>query len=469
MTEKKLACSFLVVMLMFSITMVSVYGDPPLPKLFVDPPIYTATQLGEVFTIDINITNVHDLVGFEFKLGYNTTLLDALDAVEGPFPKPPISRIVQIHEPEGYVWMMATCNPTEGNGTLATITFNVTYAESASCTLNLYDTEIIDSTAEPITHDVDDGNYEFVVLGITVATDKPSYNQGETVKIHGNLTLDGSPHQGLVALEVDDPYNYGIVRRTLQIGPTPPPGEITIIDVVPCNMWGEPKENFSRGTLAYFNVTVRNSGTEWKKVAVTVNAYDGNMVPLGAPTLIATIGPGIHPGFSIACIAIPNWAYIGTGTVYASAFTDLPRDGGVPLCPEKSNTFQITGSSSSAQDSGNYSSTIENPETAGNYTITFNLPPENVKVGNYTVYTTSGYLKKQVISTVTFELILLGDINGDGKVRVSDLVALYNIISGVPVADPSWIQRADLNGDGKVSVSDLVMLYNIISGVPYEL
>ena len=459
MTEKKLACPFLVVMLIFSITIVSVDGDPPLPKLFVDPPIYTATQLGEVFTININITNVQDLAGFEFKLGYNTTLLDALNASVGPFPKPPISHIImQINELEGYVWIAVLCGPTEGNGTLATVTFKVTYAESASCALNLYDTILLNSKAESIPHDVADGNYEFAVLSITVTTDKPTYNQGETVKIQGNLTLDGSPQQGLVAIEVDDPDNYGIVRRTLQIGPTPPPGEIIIIDVVPCDMWGEPKESFSRGTNAYFNVTIRNNSTKGKNVAVTANAYDGNMVPLGAPTDYTTIGPGIST--FIMCIYIPSWACIGTGIAYASVFTDLPRNGGVPYCPEKSATFQITGSSSSSQSSGS-SSTTENPETTGNYTLTFKLPVQNVKVGNYTVYATSSYLKQKTISTITFELILFGDVNGDGDIRSDDvfavLAALTKKVKGIMTVPELLAEnpRYDVNGDGDIRSDDV--------------
>ena len=454
MKGEKPACTLLVAMLTLGIVMVNVGADPQLPKLFLDPPTYTGSLLGEVFTIDINITYIQDLWGFEFKLGYNTTLLDALDAAKGPFPPPPASFGAKIYETEGYLLTYADWwdgESVNGSGTLVTITFNVTYAGTASCTLALYDTKLFDYYGDEILHDVEDGNYNFVILETTVATDKPLYYQGETVEIYGNLTLDGQPYQGLVALEVDDPGGYGIVRRTLQIGSTPPPGDITIIDVVPCSMWGEPKENFSRGTLAYFNVTLRNSGSEWKDVAVAVNAYDGNMVPLGAPTALAPIGPGIHPGFLIACIDIPSWAYIGTGTVYASVFTDLPRAGGVPLCPEKSATFTITGSSpkstaSETQISGNGS-------TIGNYSLTFKLRIHDVTTGNYTVYASSGILKQKTTSSVTFESYLLGDVDGDGDVDVGDQRKIQLAMFTVP-GDPDWNPNADIDGDGDVDVSD---------------
>ena len=55
-----------------------------------------------------------------------------------------------------------------------------------------------------------------------------------------------------------------------------------------------------------------------------------------------------------------------------------------------------------------------------------------------------------------------GDVNGDGKVNVSDVTALINMILGVI---PKDMERADVNGDGKINVSDVTALVNIILGV----
>ena len=54
-----------------------------------------------------------------------------------------------------------------------------------------------------------------------------------------------------------------------------------------------------------------------------------------------------------------------------------------------------------------------------------------------------------------------GDVNGDGKVNVSDVTALVNMILGVIPKDEVG---ADVNGDGKVNVSDVTALINIILG-----
>jgi hypothetical protein len=57
---------------------------------------------------------------------------------------------------------------------------------------------------------------------------------------------------------------------------------------------------------------------------------------------------------------------------------------------------------------------------------------------------------------------LPGDIDGNGKVNVSDVTTLVNMILGVVEMNE---QKADVNGDGKVNVSDVTALINIILGV----
>jgi surface protein len=55
-----------------------------------------------------------------------------------------------------------------------------------------------------------------------------------------------------------------------------------------------------------------------------------------------------------------------------------------------------------------------------------------------------------------------GDVNGDGKVNVSDVTALINMILGIT---PMNETLADVNGDGRVNVSDVTALINIILGI----
>ena len=60
------------------------------------------------------------------------------------------------------------------------------------------------------------------------------------------------------------------------------------------------------------------------------------------------------------------------------------------------------------------------------------------------------------------EIPAAGDVNGDGKINVSDVTALINMIMGITTMDETV---ADVNGDGKVNVSDVSALINIILGI----
>ena len=60
------------------------------------------------------------------------------------------------------------------------------------------------------------------------------------------------------------------------------------------------------------------------------------------------------------------------------------------------------------------------------------------------------------------EPTLKGDVNGDGRVNVSDVSTLINMILGMSAMDQV---RADVNGDGRVTVSEVSALINIILGI----
>ena len=58
-----------------------------------------------------------------------------------------------------------------------------------------------------------------------------------------------------------------------------------------------------------------------------------------------------------------------------------------------------------------------------------------------------------------YQPLLKGDVNTDGKVDISDIVAIINDIAG-----STTYQFSDVNGDSKVDISDIVAVINIISG-----
>ncbi len=53
-----------------------------------------------------------------------------------------------------------------------------------------------------------------------------------------------------------------------------------------------------------------------------------------------------------------------------------------------------------------------------------------------------------------------GDVNRDGAVDISDIVAVINTIAG----DSANLPRTDVNQDGKTDISDIVSIINLIAG-----
>ncbi len=378
---------------------------------------YTAYYLGEEFLIDVVIVNATNLSSFKFKLGYNTTLLDAINITEGPFLKSfgSTSTTMEIHDPESYILiniaLLASTLPAEGHGILATIKFRVTYTtvypKTVVCNLDLYDTELNDPTGQPIPHTAVNSWYDFVPLppqppcigpAIDVYTQKldpyggkgpnmPSdaFGSQEEVILYAYVSYNCEPVQNkLVVFEVKNPSDEPVIFRTatsnaegiatssfripweakeaeslfgewtiygsVEICETKVNDtctfkfvwiiEITQVDTA--DTYGSPKNSFTKGEHINFNITVKNIAFTSKVATFTLTVYDECNVPIGHVVLHDwLIPPDTTKIFNVG-LQIPKWAYVGIGTVYANAYTDLPQICGTPYCPEISTTFTIT-------------------------------------------------------------------------------------------------------------------------------
>ncbi|MBQ2491131.1 MAG: dockerin type I repeat-containing protein, partial [Muribaculaceae bacterium] len=74
----------------------------------------------------------------------------------------------------------------------------------------------------------------------------------------------------------------------------------------------------------------------------------------------------------------------------------------------------------------------------------------------------NGYAQYQLYVGEPYVEPLVGDVNGDGRVNVSDVSELINMILGLTPMDST---HADVNGDSRVNVSDVTALINIILGI----
>jgi archaellum component FlaG (FlaF/FlaG flagellin family) len=137
----------------------TIYVDP---NKIVDPLLTPSNQ----FDVNITIANATDVYSFEFKLGFDPTILNVVDVTLGDFFPPSVTPTVTIDNIGGYVSVLASLTPPEppksGDGTLATIRFHV--EDLGKSVLDLYDTQLADEAGSPLPHSALDGFFDNILL-----------------------------------------------------------------------------------------------------------------------------------------------------------------------------------------------------------------------------------------------------------------------------------------------------------------
>jgi hypothetical protein len=160
--------------------------------VYVDPEV-SIGAVGQNFTININISNVTGLYGWEFKLGWNTTILDVVEVYEGPFLKNVADTFFtyKVNSTAGYIiadcTLLGMVSGASGDGTLATVKFYV--KSKGDSVLDLFDTILIDPNEQIIPHSAIDGYYYTSMHDISIislAASKTTVNV--TVKNNGAYT-----------------------------------------------------------------------------------------------------------------------------------------------------------------------------------------------------------------------------------------------------------------------------------------
>lgn len=149
--------------------------------------------------------------------------------------------------------------------------------------------------------------------------------------------------------------------------------------------------------------------------------------------------------------------YMPAGDVtYTAVFTKTANSGG-------------TGGSTGGNTGGN-----EMPKPSGNY-LTGVSPSTSVSAMNragYTIYSgsakvTSGLVgtgMTAVSSSATVTIVVTGDVSGDGKITITDVVKLQKSVVGSGSLSGAYAKAADINGDGKVTITDVVQAAQVTVG-----
>jgi hypothetical protein len=155
-----ISCTIILILVITSAYIIF-YLKKPTTTVYIDPQTIKGT-MGQVFMVNISISEVVNLYGWQTKLEWNPQILEVVNVTEGSFLKNHGSTYFNEKFNEtGYLLLDCTLigdlPGASGSGVLATIQFSV--KGSGSCNLQLSETTLINSTEQLIQHTVKNGQF----------------------------------------------------------------------------------------------------------------------------------------------------------------------------------------------------------------------------------------------------------------------------------------------------------------------
>jgi len=427
-------CSLLLLffVLIFELAFVHL-GQAATATVSVFPSTVTAS-IGQNFSIDVKIVNVFDLYGWEFKLGWNLSLLDLVNAVEGPFLKARGSTYFTYKHNATGGYLIADCtllgmvHGVSGSGILATITFYV--KNCGECPLDLYDMILLDSFEQLIPNQAVDGYGYFIYPHDVAITD---VNASPLTALPGdivNINVTAQNQGGYTEV-----FNVTVYANSEIVGKKSVSLDKGSSKIIPF-MWNT--TGFGKG-----DYTVSASASI---VPSEVDTADNSK----AANQIVTI---LYPGHDVAVINVePFKTAVGQG--YCTFIDVTVKNYGV-----FNETFDTT-----VQANKTAIQTQAVTLTSGNSTIIiFTWNTTSWSKGNYAINAyawpvlgetdTTDNTHADGVVTVTIP----GNVDGDFDVDIYDVVSICTAY-GSKLGQLQYKPNCDINSDGKIDIYDVVIV-----------
>jgi len=428
--DKKAASSLLCIMILIplALAMINVSSASSTPNLYVYDPTtegkVSSAPIGQTFTIQVIVANVMNLVGFEFYVTWNTSLLRFVSAAEGPFlnssgayqsyygskyilPKYPLNDTVYVYDT---LLSPQLSTSATGTGALATVTFSVIAQGIGK--LNLHDSILAKYdpyVPKAIIHTEESGYFALplpktVVEPAEIISSAIAPNQNITLNItvfnvanvyNWTLTLEWTPAMLSEASVTEGPLlkNAGATNFRMSVDQA---GGFLYMNNT---FTGEPSGGVSgNGTLATVNFKVEARGTTdidipniemFKKdgtfvPSATESGFFSNVVRDVAITSLTLSSSSVEKGqFVNITVVAENHGFVNE-TFTVRVDYDSHNIGSTPvnnLAPNASTTPMVFRWDTTNVDSGSYTikatastvrgeaNTADNTRTAGPVTI----------------------------------------------------------------------------------------------------
>jgi hypothetical protein len=475
----------------------------PIPTLSLEPDYYNATLLGESFNVSVNIENLDPdwrMIFAQFRVAYDGTLVNPTNTYEGPFlqqfpnsGKPPYTFFIQFYRNESYygpnvlvgillmpnatgtTWATWTNYPY-GNGTLATITFQIvgqpSYPQtSITSDLTLIDTLLVEhlnlTAVAPIPHNLINGSYEISPLTFSYGPAQPSAGEITVLKVaqprnHSPITYswdfgDGTAmntSEPTVAHAFATPGEYNVTLTcTLYTYPAPVMSymytaytattvqTITVAYYRPLDVTAQVGSLHFKGETAEFTILTTDSGKRVNATSLEAELYSNGILITDLSSAVQTVGTGLYniPYY------IPADASPGEYTMLIDA--EYYGANGATIA-----TFTISPTLSAWNDSIAQITTIKNGVatiTNGVATLTLNLNAINASLAGLiqnngqvlaTINTSVGTLTTK-LDTIDAKI---GNVNGNTVTVYSTLGNITTKLDGIQSTATTTLYVASL-------------------------
>jgi hypothetical protein len=405
-------------------------------------PSSVTIPVNQNFTINVTLSGVGDLYGWELQLGWNSTILDAVDVSEGPFLRAGGSTFFTYTVNATAGNMIVECTLTgpipgvSGDGTLATITFYV--KNFGECPLDLYDVILLNSLEQSIQCQTVGGYGYFTPahdVAVTYVTALPTtVLPGDIVNINVTIKNQGNYEEVLNVTVYANSQVIGV--QSVSLGN----GSSTTITFA----WST--TGFGKGDYTVLALASVVSG----EVNTANNSKEADN--------IVTI---LNPGHDVAVIGVASFKTV-VGQRYSTNITVSVKNYGI-----FSETFNTT---TYVNATAIQTQTVT--LTSGNSTkLQCTLNTTGFVKGNYTLSACAWPVPGETDTTDNtlvdgwVVVAIAGDLTGpdgwpDGKVDMRDIACVAKAF-GTKLGYARWNPNADVTGptpsvpDGKVDMRDI--------------
>jgi hypothetical protein len=486
MNKSKIIVFFIVLILLLSLAAFINPVTSQSTTVKVDPPLteYYTKATGQEFTVAVKIVNVTNLYGFDIKLSWNTTFLDYVTRsvrvprntyLDGVLWSPTLFLADDVNATAGTYGIayssIAPAPSFNGSGTVFTMTFKVKYhpvqpEPNANITLKLYSTDLPDKGANPIPHTSEDGTvilHALPPISTVVCVQPTVFRKSQGASFPLNVTVQDVVD--LYAFDITLNYNTTVLDAlSITEGPFLKSIGSTIAFVSEVNdtagrvrlsllLLGASHGVNGTGTLFTIQFKSSTAATGTSPLNLTssdLSNYDADLINHaiinGQVTILlveilthTVVVDGVSYNFTTASSSsVTNFAYNdtqklvsfdATGPSDILGFTNITMPKDLLLLPTR-DAFVVLFDGDAIY-----------------YTRTENAT-------HYFLYFTYSHSAHKIVIKRT----LIGDLNGDRKVDIYDVVIVATAYDATP-ADARWNPLADLKEPwNKISITDAVMV-----------